>query len=351
MRPSTTWPDSYWRSAIAQIESHQQKEVINFGLITVIEQCVRREKKLILGVTSGTGEITEGPLSYSCGMDRVLKWSNSKYLKVDHTKGGKSRSIAKVFFPAPCMPYMDSGAYSGPLSPEAIEAVHWDMKREATGWSRTLTCRNSREGHLSVCENIYTAEKVVKEPTLGIIREMGEFEYLHGISDFLPSHVFAAVQPSKFKLTGSTVTQPSSARSHVSEGGTKSLRPGYLAAYTRSLLPAYMAYGKEVSMGAGLVASFVKARANIPNLMMNERDWAYFCFTAGEQDKDWPTLVCVHRGRHSAMQDFNTLQELNAHMATCFAKHEDLVQGKCSLGKLDFPEPRENSSNKKGKAK
>ena len=229
--------------AIAQLESHQQKEVIDFGLITVIDQCVRREKKLVLGVTSGTGETMEGPLSYASGMDRVLKWSNSKYLKVDHTKGGNSRSIVKCFFPAPALPYYDSGAYLGPLSPEAIEAVNWDMKREATVWSRTLTSRNSREGHLTACENIYTTEKVIKDQVLGTIRDLGEFEYLHGISSYLPGHVFTAVQPSKFKLSGSMVVQPHPARSHVSEGGTTSLRPGYLAAYTRSLLPVYMAYG------------------------------------------------------------------------------------------------------------
>ena len=282
-------------------------------------------------------------------MDRVLKWSNSRHLKVDHTKGGKSRSIVKCWFPAPALPHHDSGAYMGPLSPEAIEAVNWDMRREATGWSRTLTSRNSREGHLTACENIYTTEKAVQDPVLGAIRELGEFEYLHGISDYLPGHVFTAVQPSKFKLTGSAVVQPHPARSHVSEGGTMSLRPGYLAAYTRSLLPVYMAYGKEVNMGAGLVASYVKARANSPNLMMSERDWAYLCFTAGEQDKDNPTLVCVNRGRHSAMQDFTTLKELNEHMSTCFTKHENLELGKCSLGKLDFPEPREGAGNKKGK--
>ena len=161
--------------------------------------------------------------------------------------------------------------------------------------------------------------------------------------------MFTAVQPSKFKLAGSMVVQPHPARSHVSEGGTTSLRPGYLAAYTRSLLPVYMAYGKEVSTGAGLVASYVKARANSPNIMMSERDWAYLCFSAGQQDKEGPTLVCVHRGRHSAMQDFGSLVELNTHMATCFPKHEDLVLGKCTLGKLDFPEPREGAGNKKGK--
>ena len=55
--------------AITQIETHQQKEILDYGLITVIEQCVKQEKRLVLGVTSGTGEFTEGPLSYSSGMD------------------------------------------------------------------------------------------------------------------------------------------------------------------------------------------------------------------------------------------------------------------------------------------
>ena len=110
-----------------------------------------------------------------------------------------------------------------------------------------------------------------------------------------------------------------------------------------------MAYGKEVSTGAVLVASYVKARANSPNIMMSERDWAYLCFSAGQQDTEGPTLVCVHRGRHSDMKDFGSLAELNAHMATCFPKHEDLEMGKCTLGKLDFPEPRTSAGNKKGK--
>ena len=186
--------------AIAQIESNQQKEVIDFGLITVIEQCVRHEKKLVLGVTSGTGEYTEGPLSYSSGMDRVLKWSNSRFLKVDNTRGAATKSIVKTFFPAPTLPYIDSAAYVGPMSPEAIAAQSWDMKREATEWGRTLTASNSREGHIPACENVYTRKKDITEPVFAAIRETQEFEYLHGISDYTPSHVFTAVQPSKFKL-------------------------------------------------------------------------------------------------------------------------------------------------------
>ena len=100
----------------------------------------------------------------------------------------------------------------------------------------------------------------------------------------------------------------------------------------------------------GLVASYVKARANIPNIMMPKKSWAYLCFIAGQQDKEAPTLICVNRGRHSIMQDFVSLEELNRHMSTCFTKHEDLVLGKCSLtGILDFPAPRESTGNKKGK--
>ena len=124
-----------------------------------------------------------------------------------------------------------------------------------------------------------------------------------------------------------------------------------MAAYTRSLLPVYLAYGNDPSMmDKGLVASYVKARANIPNIMMPERSWAYLCVIAGQQDKDAPTLVCVNRTRHTAMQDFVSLGELNHHMSTCFPKHEDLVIGKCSLtGILDFPPPRDNTGSKKGK--
>ena len=103
-------------------------------------------------------------------------------------------------------------------------------------------------------------------------------------------------------------------------------------------------------MDKGLVASYVKARANIPNIMMPEKSWAYLCVIAGQQDRDAPTLVCVNRGRHSAMQDFVSLGELNHHMSTCFPKHEDLVIGKCSLtGILDFPPPRDNTGSKNGK--
>ena len=74
------------------------------------------------------------------------------------------------------------------------------------------------------------------------------------------------------------------------------------------------------------------------------------CFTAGQQDKAAPILICVHRGRHSIMQDFVSLEELNQHMSTCFTKHEELVLGKCSLsGTVDFPAPRDSAGNKKGK--
>ena len=146
------------------------------------------------------------------------------------------------------------------------------------------------------------------------------------------------------------VTQPHPARSIVSESGLRCLRPGYMAAYTRSLIPVYLAYGNEsIDCDKGLVASFVKARANSPNILMSEKSWSYLCFTAGQQEQDSPVLVCVNRGKHSFMKDFATLEQLNHHMSTCFTKHEELVMGKCTLtGVLDHPPPRD-SGNKKGK--
>ena len=293
----------------------------------------------------------EGPMSYSSGMDRCLKWANHKLLKVDSTKGGKPKSIVKCFFPAPALPHTNSAAYCGPVTPEAVEALHWDLQREATAWGRTLTATNSRDGHLVACENIYTKERKISEPVFGAIRSASSFEYLHGISGYTPPHIFTAVQPSKFTLGSSVVSQPHPARSIVSDNGVISLRPGYMAAYTRSLLPVYMAYGNDPSMGdKGLVASYVKARANIPNITMPERSWAYLCFIAGQQDKEAPTYVCVNKGRHSAMQDFVNLEQLNQHMSNCFPNHEDLVLGQCSLtGILDFPESRDNSGGKKAR--
>ena len=229
--------------AIAQIETNQQTERVDFGLITVIERCVKEEKRLVLGVTSGTGELTEGALSYSCGMDRILKWSNSKFLKVDRTKAGKPKSIIKPFFPAPALPHFESTAYTGSVTAEGIEAVSWDLRREATAWGRTLTSSNSRDGHIPTCENLYTKERSITDPMYEAIRNTSVFEYIHGAKDFTPNHVFAAVQPSKFRM-GSMVTQPHPARSIVSESGLRCLRPGYMAAYTRSLIPVYLAYGE-----------------------------------------------------------------------------------------------------------
>ena len=209
----------------------------------------------------------------------------------------------------------------------------------------------SIHGHLPACENLYTKKREISEPVYEAIRKTSEFEYLHGISDYTPEHKFAAVQPSKFRMGSSVVTQPHPARSYVSEGGARGLRPGYLAAYTRSLLPVYMAYGKDPSLGdKGLVASYVKTRANHPNLMMSDKSWAYLCFIAGQECKEAPVLICVNRGKHSVMQDFASLGELNHHMSTCFTEHEDLVIGKCNLtGRIDFPEARAGASSKKGK--
>ena len=49
---------------------------MDYDFVTLLEQCVKQEKKLVLGLTSGTGEYTEGSLTYSAGMDRAYKWSN-----------------------------------------------------------------------------------------------------------------------------------------------------------------------------------------------------------------------------------------------------------------------------------
>ena len=335
--------------AIVQIETRQQKEVVDFGLITVIEQCVKREKKLVLGVTSGTGEYTEGPLSYSSGMDRALKWANSKHLKVDTTGRGRPKSIVQIFFPAPALPYMESAAYTGPVTPESIEDLTWDLQREATAWGRTLTANNSRDGHLTACENLYTKEKHNTDPVYGAIRSTRLYEYLHSISGFTPNHIFTAVQPSKFSMGMAVVTQPHPARSIENEGGMVCLRPGYMAAYVRSLIPVYMAYAGE-PMDKGLVATYLKARANNPNILLSEKSWAYMCFNAGQQDRDAPTLVCVNRARHSTMQEFGNLAELNQHMATCITKHEELVIGKCNLsGVPDFPPARKAAAPNKDK--
>ena len=109
-----------------------------------------------------------------------------------------------------------------------------------------------------------------------------------------------------------------------------------------------MAIGNDPSSGdKGMIATYVKARANHPNLVMREKEWAYLCFAVGQQDKDAPVLVCVHRSEHTDMQDFVSLADLNAHMSTCFAEHEQLVLGKCSLGKPDFSD--QNAISKKAR--
>ena len=50
---------------LTQIFTRQRTEFVDYGLITVIEQCVSMEKRLVLAVTSGGTELSEGPLMYS----------------------------------------------------------------------------------------------------------------------------------------------------------------------------------------------------------------------------------------------------------------------------------------------
>ena len=87
-------------------------------------------------------------------------------------------------------------------------------------------------------ENIYTRERQYSDPFFKTFREMEEYDYMHGISALTHHSQFATMQPSKFRLGNSPVVEPHPARSHASKGGTRALRPGYLAAYTRSILPA-----------------------------------------------------------------------------------------------------------------
>ena len=196
---------------------------------------------------------------------------------------------------------------------------------------------------------MYTKEKHNTEPVYGAIRSTRLFEYLHGISSYTPNHIFTAVQPSKFSMGSAVVTQPHPARSIENEGGMVCLRPGYMAAYVRSLIPVYMAYAGE-PMDKGQVTTYMKARANNPNILLSEKSWAYMCFNAGQQDRDAPTLMCVNRARHSIMQEFGSLAELNLHMTTCIDRHEELVFGKCNLsGVLDFPPSRKSAAPNKDK--
>ena len=73
--------------SLDMIKTDQITEHIAWGLITLIKACVKAEKPLVLGVTSGTGEYLEGPLAYCAGMDRIMRWSNSRTLKVIHNRG------------------------------------------------------------------------------------------------------------------------------------------------------------------------------------------------------------------------------------------------------------------------
>ena len=96
----------------------------------------------------------------------------------------------------------------------------------------------------------------------------------------------------------------------------------------------------------GIVTTYVKARANCPNVLMSEYEWMVFCYSAGLLDAEAPVLLCVNRTKHSEVKEYRSLDELNQHLAICFPGQPPLVKDKCSLGPVDFPEPKTGGEKK-----
>ena len=73
-------------------------------------------------------------------------------------------------------------------------------------------------------------------------------EYVHGLADWTPKHEFKVVTPSKVRLEKYEISQTQPVSSYTSSAGTTTgLRPGYLVAYTRSLMPILMNSGDDKS--------------------------------------------------------------------------------------------------------
>jgi hypothetical protein len=331
--------------ALDTIRTEQNLDILDFGLISIIQECVNAEKLLVLGITSGTGEYLEGPLAYNAGMDRILRWTNSRSLKVMRRKGKEPGTCIKIVFPAPATPYMETEVYSGPATAESIKAQMTDMRREATGWARTLAIENSShfaESLLPSCinENMYTRHLECVEPMMLSLRENTTFHYLHGLTDYTPVEIFTPQQPSQFTLGSSKIIVPHKARSHVSKTGGRALRPGYLAEYARSLIPALLVAGESEHKGVQLTTrDMLLQRANNPNILMSEDEWMQFVFTAGDIPDD-PLFLCVHRGSHKDAKEYKCMKSLTNHLQLCFPSMPTLEQGKCALGKPDFPKER-----------
>ena len=333
--------------SLDMIRTDQNTEHIAFGLITLIKECVKAEKPLILGVTSGTGEYLEGPLQYCAGMDRIMRWSNSRTLKVIHGKGRDVKSVIKTVFVAPATPHLDYEAYKLPVNPEGMKATVADLKREATGWGRTLTVVHSRHNHQCVNENIYTQKVDVVDPMYLAMRENTEFHYLHGLTDYNPNDVFTTQNPSKFTLGASKPIAPHPARSHLSTTGSRGLRPGYVAAYAASLIPALLTAGDSEHKGINLITQHTLAvRANHHNLVMEEEEWQQFLFSANDRP-DADDMLCVHRGAHPEAKVYKTLEALNNHLKTCYPGMNPMVKGQCELGVQDHQAEKSVDENKK----
>ena len=119
-----------------------------------------------------------------------------------------------------------------------------------------------------------------------------------------------------------------------------------MAAYARSLIPALLEAGDSKYKGLNiLTVHTLAARANHPNIVMEEEEWQKLLFTASDKE-DWD-LYCVHRGAHQEPIVYKTLESLNNHLKLCYPGMNPMVKGKCDLGVQDHPVEKRKEENKK----